>query len=89
MSECIYEIINFPKYHRKNLIRMVEQKKDLTEESTEENVSKFLCEICNFEAPNQSFLEKHLTKKQHKENMLMQGLLYLDGRYSQKYLNQT
>ena len=20
MSECIYEIINFPKYHRKNLI---------------------------------------------------------------------
>ena len=49
---------------------MKEPKKNVKEESTEEKVSKFSCEICNFEAPNQSFLDMHLTKKQHKNNML-------------------
>ena len=34
------------------------------------NFPQFLCEICNLEAPNQSFLEMHFTKKQHKNNML-------------------
>ena len=32
-------------------------------ESTKKSVSKFRCEICNFEAPNQSFLEMHFNKK--------------------------
>ena len=50
---------------------MEEPKENLTKESTEENVSKFLCDICNFEAPNQSFLEMHFTKKQHKDKMVL------------------
>ena len=49
---------------------MKEPKKNVKKEPTEEKVSKFCCEICNFEAPNQSFLDMHLTKKQHKNNML-------------------
>ena len=39
-------------------------------EIQEPNFPQFLCEICKFEAPNQSFLEMHFTKKQHKNNML-------------------
>ena len=35
-------------------------------EIQEPNFPQFLCEICNFEAPNQSFLEMHFTKK-HKD----------------------
>ena len=31
------------------------------------NFPQFLCEICNFEAPNQSFLEMHFTKRQHRK----------------------
>ena len=40
------------------------------------NFPQFLCEICDFEAPNQSFLEMHFTKKQHKKNMLMKQQFY-------------
>ena len=40
-------------------------------EIQEPNFPQFLCEICNFEAPNQSFLEMHFTQKQHKDNMVL------------------
>ena len=45
-------------------------------EIQEPNFPQFLCEICDFEAPNQSFLETHFTEKQHKKNMLMRQPFY-------------
>ena len=45
-------------------------------EIQEPNFPQFLCEICNFEAPNQSFLEMHFTNIQHKRNMLMTQPFY-------------
>ena len=48
-------------------------------EIQEPKFPQFLCEICDFEAPNQSFLEMHFTKKQHKKNMLMKQQFYCKG----------